>query len=332
MYRVVAIPSALTASQTQVATQQLIGDAASRGVPITPLVRSQGKPTFFAVGDSITFGLGVSSPWESNMSLNFQPTLNVLNYGISGIDLSQIASSDSNRIVPMCTGGNGPQVATVFAGTNDIFNGDSVTNTLTYMALEVQQLKAAGCRVFIGTMLSRTGFDSQKDTYDTALLQQGKTIGADGFIDFASDVNLGADGASANSTWFQADGTHPTQTGQNRMGVIASNALNYYFGSNSAIPTIVTATHTIAPGEGYITANPTANATLTLPDCTGLSGVTYTVTNIQSAFTVGVVAGSSSQLINGLAASTVVPVPAHGSLTLRDVPNPKTVSGCHWEM
>jgi trimeric autotransporter adhesin len=58
----------------------------------------------------------------------------------------------------------------------------------------------------------------------------------------------------------------------------------------------------------------------------------YTVTNLQSAFTVGVVAGSSSQLINGLAASTVVPVPAHGSLTLRDVPNPKTVSGCHWEM
>ena len=333
IYRLVALPSALTSSQIQAATQQLLGDAASRGVPLTPVIRSQGRPTFFAVGDSITFGLGVSTPWESNMTLNFSPSFNILNYGIPSVDLSTIASSDSNRVAPMCTGGNGPQVAAVFAGTNDVSSfGDTPSNTLTYMALEVQQLKAAGCRVFIGTMLSRSGFDTQKDAYDTALLQQGKTIGADGFIDFAADVNLGSDGASANSTWFQADGIHPTQTGQNRMGVIASNALNYYFGSNASAPTIVTATHTIAPGEGYITANPTANATLTLPDCTGPSGATYTVANIQSAFTVGVVAGSSSQLINGLAVGTVVPVPANGSLTLRDVPNSKTVSGCHWEM
>ncbi len=72
--------------------------------------------------------------------------------------------------------------------------------------------------------------------------------------------------------------------------------------------------------------------TLTLPDCTGQSGAVYTVTNLQSAFTVGVVAGSSSQLINGLGVGTAVPVPANGSLTLRDVPNAKTVSGCHWEM
>ena len=86
-----------------------------------------------------------------------------------------------------------------------------------------------------------------------------------------------------------------------------------------------------AGGDGYITAAPTANQTLTLPDCTGQSGAVYTVTNLQSAFTVGVVAGSSSQLINGLAVGTAVRS-GEWSLTLRDVPNPKTVSGCHWEM
>ena len=98
-------------------------------------------------------------------------------------------------------------------------------------------------------------------------------------------------------------------------------------------PHVVTAaSYTMHAGDGYVTASPTANQTLTLPDCTGQSGAVYTVTNLQSAFTVGVVAGSSSQLINGLTVGTVVPVPANGSLTLRDVPNPKTVSGCHWEM
>jgi hypothetical protein len=40
---------------------------------------------------------------------------------------------------------------------------------------------------------------------------------------------------------------------------------------------------------------------------------------------------SASQLINGLPFATAVTVPANGSLTLRDVPNPKSVSGCHWE-
>jgi trimeric autotransporter adhesin len=45
-----------------------------------------------------------------------------------------------------------------------------------------------------------------------------------------------------------------------------------------------------------------------------------------------VVAGSSSQLINGLSVVTVVTVPSNRSLSFRDVPNPKTVSGCHWEM
>lgn len=117
------------------------------------------------------------------------------------------------------------------------------------------------------------------------------------------------------------------------MGVIASNTLNYSFGFSQFNPHVVTAaTYTMLSGDGYITASPAANQALTLPDCTGPSGASYTVSNIQSAFTVGVVTGSSSQLINGRAAGTVVPVPANGSLTLRDVPNPKTVSGCHWEM
>src|ERR1700722_3982553 len=109
--------------------------------------------------------------------------------------------------------------------------------------------------------------------------------------------------------------------------------MNYYFGYNQMNPHVVAAaSYAMQAGDGYITAAPTANQTLTLPDCTGQSGAVYTVTNLQSAFTVGVVAGNAAQLINGRAASTVVPVPANGSLTLRDVPNPKTVSGCHWEM
>jgi hypothetical protein len=200
------------------------------------------------------------------------------------------------------------------------------------MAGYVQTMKSAGCTVGIGTMISRTSEDAAKDAFDALILSGWKQIGADFVIDFAANPLIGADGANTNSTTFQPDNVHPTAAGQLLLAAAASNSMNRYFGSDASNPTVVTAsTHTIAAGEGYITASPTANQTLTLPDCIGPSGSTYTVSNIQSAFTVGVVAGSSSQLINGLSIGTAVSVPSNSSVVFRDVPNDKTVSGCHWE-
>jgi hypothetical protein len=86
-------------------------------------------------------------------------------------------------------------------------------------------------------------------------------------------------------------------------------------------------------GDGELSvAGVTSAGTLTLPDCTGQSGATYRINNPQAAFAVTVAPLNASQLINGLAFGTTVAVPANGTLTLRDVPNAKTVSGCHWEM
>src|SRR5207248_4588343 len=228
---------------------------------------------------------------------------------------------------------NGPSIAVAFAGSNDFASSATPQTVFGRMVSWVQTVKKAGCRAFVGTMISRQGLDSSKNAYDALVLQGAMRVGADGVIDFAANPVLGADGASGNATYFQGDHTHPTAAGQLLLSSAANNALNYYFGYNAANPHVVTATtYAMAAGDGYVTASPTANQTLTLPDCTGQSGAVYTVTNLQTAFTVGVVAGSSAQLINGLAAATVVPVPANGSLTLRDVANAKTVSGCHWEM
>jgi hypothetical protein len=79
-------------------------------------------------------------------------------------------------------------------------------------------------------------------------------------------------------------------------------------------------------------AGVTAAGNLKLPDCTGQSGATYRINNPQSAFAITVSPLNSSQLINGPSFGSAVTVPANGTLTLRDVPNPKTASGCHWEM
>jgi hypothetical protein len=226
----------------------------------------------------------------------------------------------------------------VFMGTNDFTTYQSTPEQQVFgnLAGEIQLLKREGCTVFVGTMLSRTGADAQgvtldshKNAYDTLILQQAKVVGADGVIDFAANPLLGADGANAGS-YFQADHIHPTQAGQQLLATAASNTLNYYYGHSLANPNLVTSpTYTLASSDGAVTAAPTANAAWTMPDCTGPSGATYTITNTQSAFTL-TIAGQANQPINGL--TSPIAIPANSTVTLRDAPNPKNISGCHWVM
>lgn len=318
----------------------ILKEIQNRPVVTSPQLVNAGVPLLTAAGDSITYGLGLGNPatqaWPANLVLTNQPAYTIQDYGLIGVGIGAMAGSEANRIAPSCLSSAGPSVVIGFAGTNDLTLSQGLTATPTgafsHLQAWIQTLKSAGCRVFVGTMLSRTGgIDTKKDAYDSLILSGWKTSGADGVVDFAANPLMGADGAYTNTTYFQSDGTHPTAAGQLLLAAAASNTLNYYFGYNSANPHIVTATYTMLAGDGYVTANPTANAVLTLPDCTGPSGATYTVSNIQSAFTVGVVTGSSAQLINGLATATAVSIPSNSSVVFRDVPNAKTVSGCHWE-
>jgi trimeric autotransporter adhesin len=350
MYRFVAMPgNTLSAAQVQAISGQIRAEIAGRGVDVAPRAVVQAQPTLYGIGDSITQGAGLSSQatqtWLANLNLTNQPAYTMVNDGIFGITVRAVVGSEANRVAQTCTTTSGPSVAIVFLGTNDMEAHPAshdllLSEPLGELAGEIQTLKTAGCRVFVGTMLSRggtdgfgTALDADKDAYDASILSRARGLGADGVVDFAANPLLGADGANANTTIFQSDQTHPTAAGQLLLAAAASNTLNYYFGSNAASPAVVSAaTHTILSGEGYISVAPTANQTLTLPDCTGPSGATYTVSNPQAAFSVGVVAGSASQLINGLGVGTAVAVPANGSIVFRDVPNPKNVSGCHWEM
>jgi len=336
MYRAVALSeNNLTSAQIAQDSGLIRAEVAGRGVPTAPVPAPSGQATLFAIGDSITCGFNGGScsltAWPASLGLTNQPSYHISNYGVPSMLAEGLLGSAPNREGPQCSS-TSQSVAVLFAGTNDLQDIGSPVRTMGALASYVQTLKRSGCLVFVGTTISRTGIDPLKDSLDQLVLSQWKIAGADGVVDFAANPNLGADGANANTTYFQMDGVHPTQVGQNALAAAASNSLNYYFGSNAASPAVITAsTHTIASGEGYISANPGANQTLTLPDCTGPSGATYTVANIQSSFTVSVITGSPAQLINGLPAGTAVSVPSNSSMVFRDVPNPKMVSGCHWE-
>ena len=346
-YRLVLYPTQLTTAQMALASAQISNEVSGRGVGTHPVPLRTAAPQMMFIGDSITAGLGVTTGWPGLLSLTNQPTYNNTTWAIPGSTISSMLSSEPNRAAPGCGAYTTPAVALVFAGTNDFEGFDLISGTnatpgsvFNMLAGEVQTLKRAGCRVFVGTMLSRTGtdngggsYDTDKDNYDALILGGWKAIGADGVIDFAANPLLGADGANAG-TYFQADHVHPIQAGQQILGDEASNALNYYFGYNDQNPHVVTALpYSMAAGDGTVSlAGVTGAGTLTLPDCTGQSGAVYRISNPQAAFAVTVAPLNASQLINGLAFGTAVTVPANGTLTLRDVPNAKTVSGCHWEM
>lgn len=331
MYRMRTYSTMLTAAQVQQVSQSMAQEVASRGVQEVPSLIASSQPVIHFIGDSITFGLGVATPYPTLITLASYPTFTPVNWGIPGANLQAMVANESNRVDLQCTTTMGPAIATVFAGTNDWITGGSGFSVLQNLIGEVQTLKKAGCQVYVVTMLSRGGGqDTNKNLYDGQILQFWKNGGADGVIDIAANPLLGADGASANATYFQSDQVHPTQAGQQLLANAFQNTLNYFFGNNLANPNVVTAnTYQMLSSDGAVTAAPTGAAAYTMPDCTGPSGVTYTISNPQ-AISVLTIVGQSNQPINGLA--TPITIPSNSTVTLRDVANPKTVSGCHWVM
>jgi len=340
-YRFRTYATQLAAGDVQTISASIRNEVAGRGVAVSPVPITAATPQLHAIGDSITFGAGASTPWPSLLTLTNQPTYTTTNWGIYGILLQSLDGSEPNRVGQRCLTSYGPAIAIVFAGTNDMSSGFSPAVTFEAMEGEIQTLKQAGCRVFVGTMISRVGtdgsgnvMDSDKNAFDALVLGQAKHVGADGVIDFAANPLLGADGANANTTYFNTDGIHPTQTGQQLLANAVSNVLNYTYGYNETNPHGVTSLpYSMTAGDGAVSVGGLTGAgTLTLPDCSGQSGATYRISNPQAAFAVTLAPLNSNQLINGLAFGTAVTVPANGSLMLRDVPNAETVSGCHWEM
>jgi len=342
MYRVRTYAvNTLTAAQIQQISGSIQTEVQSRGVAVAPQPVPQATPTLQFIGDSITLGYTAPAPFSSMLTLTNQPAYAITNWGIVGEGINAMAGSEANRVAPLCTSSAGPANALVFGGTNDLsqFMPFTVEQVFARLVSEIQTLKKAGCRVFVGTMLSRTGtagstigtMDQAKDAYDALILTRAKTAGADGVVDFAANPLLGADNAYSNSTYFNpADQIHPTNAGQELLAAAYSNVLNYFYGFNTSNPNVITAaTYQMLAGDGAITAAPTANAAYTAPNCVGPSGVDYVISNPQSAFTVSVV-GQSGQPINGL--TTPIVIPSNSSVTLHDVANPKTVSGCHWVM
>lgn len=335
MYRVRVFSVALTQAQAAQDSAAIYQDVQSRGVTTSPQPFTNSPlGRLIAIGDSITCAYDGSTTcnpafsWFAGLSLvGTFPTVTSVNLALFNANLRGLSGSARQREATYCPSTAGPGIAIVFAGSNDL-GTQTPANVLQYMSSEIAALKTAGCRVLVGTMISRTTEDTAKNNWNALLVNQAKAIGADGIIDFGANVNMGADGANTNATYFQADHIHPTATGQAQLAQVASNSLNYYFGSQSP-NTVTTNTYQMLSSDRVVTAAPTASAAWTAPSCLGPSGETYTIINSQSAQTLTIV-GQASQPINGLTSAITLANNTTHYLTAQ--PNVRSTAGCSWSL
>lgn len=266
-------------------TQWLNSSNASRAVPLTLNTTATGNQIVIS-GDSISAGVSVTTAWANLLTLNQTYTIN---------DVAQNANQMSFQV------GNPTYITDQFfvptaqnnllinwLCTNDLVGGgrtgaQCLQDTSTFL----RPRRALGWKTIIISMVDRTGASASKNTMDGLWLNNWNQI-ADGFVDVASDVNLGADGANANVVFFTA-GVHPTQTAEyNDVTPMIQHGVNALYGNTNAATAVT-----------YTTSAAAAVATTAVTESTNTVTVTMTATpaNCQVgnlAVVAGVTAGSGT--------------------------------------
>lgn len=329
----------LTVPQMQQVSAYINAKVQNRGgFPQYPIMTSAITPKLLYPGDSLTatYGSSTGSAWTTTLTLNNSFT--VENWGISGAKASDTCYDSFPRwvqsIVPGQTGVN------VWAGTNSL-SSIGVTEIAQQLSTCAKNIHAHNGLAILGTTISRTGLDTQKNNLDNYLRQNYKSMGFDYLADYAGFAPLGADGANANTACFQPDATHLTGPGAGTCGTVSgfalsgygviaklnSNLMNYVYSqySNGNPHVISTYPATLDTPDKFVQLTGTVGA-VTLPDCSGLTGLPFTLQNATAgAGTFNVVSG---QPANGL---TTGALPASSSVTFTVVGAPYTTGGCSWQ-
>ena len=326
-YYFAAWPASLTSTQVFNASNAIEETLTLRGVQVNPQTLTLGKNFLLATGDSITVGYGATTPWPSLLSVNAAYGTAV-NEGIDGYTALAMAGQARWRDAPTCYTGSQRGLVIFTGGTNDSVFGFSATATMANIAAYVNYMKTAGCQVGVGTILDRTGADAVKNALNPLIRSNASALGYF-LVDMASLPQGGADGASANGTYFQGDGIHPKNALLALMAGAASNAINAngIGAASSANPTVYSSNAvTMVSADVFTTIIPTAAATATLPDCLGVTGMQYQIFNASAGANTITFSGKASEAITG-SATLAQNATARFQATLIS----QSAAGCGWQ-
>ena len=187
------------------------------------------------------------------------------------------------------------------ACTNDMANG-GITAAACFNNLQATVTayrKLGFTPILIGTQISRTGQDTNKNTWNALVRASASMLGYT-LCDIAANPLVGADGAYASSTYFQADGIHLKAAGQAQYAPTIAACVQSAQGATAAAPTLVSAnSYTMTPADNYLVQTTTGAATATLPECIGLTGHPYQITNVGTL--TDTISAAGSETITGLA-------------------------------
>jgi hypothetical protein len=237
IYYVVLYSRVLTSAEIASNVQFINNAMAARG--LTPSLISTvaspangATPLLVADGDSITegAGFGVAVPYPGILTLTPASTGNISNMGLQGTTMSQLLLNAGVTVDPFYQP-TATATDVIWAGTNSILGGVSAALTESQLASYCRARHAIGFKCVVVTMVSRTGFDTGKNAYNT-LIRQHWIEFADALADVAADPSLGADGASANTIYIQTGGVHPTQNSHyNDITPVIQRAINRLYGN-----------------------------------------------------------------------------------------------------
>lgn len=244
-------------------------------------------------GDSLTQGgtnycAAYSLPNPTSAVLSYAKPLTPYNIADQGLNsastpalVTNIPTDTLSLVRPLAPS----NIVTFWAGTNNSVPTQPLGDIRGYCA----KVKAAGAKCLPFTMISRTGEDGQKNIINTWLRNHWNEF-ADGLVDLAANPNLGADGASANGTYY-TDGIHLTTTGNAIVTSISQQAILRATGN--AAPAFQGSPNVVPPQFQAI-QSATASCLTSVSTC----AVTFTNNTAAGNFVFLLVEGAGGQTIN----------------------------------
>jgi hypothetical protein len=338
IYRATFWSTQLSASDAAAASGLTKSLAQTRGVNFGFTYSPTITPQAVFTGDSLTNGEGVS-PFENFLSTNI--TYNINNYGIGNITAGQNMSLLNYRERQTYAPNARSNISFIWNGTNDIStHGETAVQTVNYILSECRLMHSFGYRTIVATTISRENsgvpMDATVKNPINLLLRAQALSACDVLADFAGNPLVGADGAYANTTYYQSDTTHLTQTGQQTVvAPMASHAIDEATGSTLANcdPNVVTAaTYTSVAADGCKVFNTASNPiTDTLPSAVGYTNrVIRRCNNSLSGSNALTLAAPSDSPFNGVAGTTSVTVPNNACKDFKGTLVSPTAAGEYW--
>lgn len=202
--------------------------------------------TFNAVGDSITYGSGVTYGYaalvQQAITSNKAFTPNGMIRGIDGDGFNYIYAGQTLNLTQDAVTTIDPirdvtrrDYLVIFAGTNDIWlGGSSAAQTYAYFQTFIDARIASGWvegDIFVCTMLPRqTLSETIRTAYNSAIVGKAKAGG--GTYNYTAirldlDASVGVAGQQNDTTYYQSGAVHPNQAGHQIIANLVYAAINF---------------------------------------------------------------------------------------------------------